>query len=62
MIVELVKFMLIGGGLGVLIAGLLAWRFRQQVRRIEFGNRLVYLSLAPDIEVELTVRNSRQGL
>ena len=55
MIAELVKFVLAGSCLGALISGLLTWRFRQQVRRIEFANRLLYHRLAPDIEIEITV-------
>lgn len=52
MIAELLNLTIIGGLVGLVLIGLLAWRLRRQVRAIEHRNRRVYEQLTPRTEAD----------
>jgi len=52
MLADLLNLVLVGGLVGLIIAGVLAWRLRRQVRAIENHNRVVYARIAPRTEAE----------
>ena len=52
MIAELLNLVIIGGLVGLSLAGLLAWRLRRQVKALEHRNRQLYQQLAPQTEAD----------
>ena len=52
MIAELLNLAIIGGLVGLVLIGLLAWRLRRQAKALEHRNRQLYQQLAPQTEAD----------